>query len=153
MIPHTTRGRIEIGQMDGGTLDRTTVRRLLGWGLLVWGTVALSIRLVGHVLLSPTNPLLVLGFFVAVVPLMALVTYPMYRWFGIAPVDRGTAAALMSIPGMFLDVLLVVFADVVFPAMEPGAVINFGAILLFGYAIVLLSGFVPGAQNPESTSD
>jgi hypothetical protein len=27
--------------------------------------------------------------------------------------------------------------------MTTGAVINFGAILLFGYAIVLLTGFVP----------
>lgn len=140
--------------MAGRTLKRTTVSRLLAWGLLVWGAVALLIRLVGHVLLSPSNPLLVMGFFAAVVPLMALVTYPIYRWFGIAPVDRGTAAALMSIPGMFLDVLLVVFADIVFPAMGPGAVINFGAILLFGYAIVLLSGFVPGSQNlPKSASD
>lgn len=140
--------------VQGLPLERTTITRLLFWGLLVWGAVALSIRLVGHVLLSPDNPLLVVGFFVAVIPLMAVVTYPIYRWLGIAPVDRGTAAALMSLPGMFLDVLLVAFADVVFPAMEPGAVINFGAILLFGYAIVLLSGFVPGSRNSlESASD
>jgi hypothetical protein len=49
----------------------------------------------------------------------------------------------MSLPGMFLDVLLVLFADTVFPQMEPGAVINFGATLLFGYAIVLMTAFIP----------
>lgn len=28
--------------------------------------------------------------------------------------------------------------------MSTGAVVNFGAILVFGYGIVLLTGFVPG---------
>jgi hypothetical protein len=38
--------------------------------------------------------------------------------------------------------------------MEPGAVVNFGTVLLFGCAIVLLSGLVPGSQNPgESAFD
>lgn len=127
--------------------ERTTAGWLVLWGLLVWGVVAVSIRLVGHVLLSPTNPLLVVGFFGAVVPLMALVTYPIYRWSGIPHASRGSAAALMSLPGMFLDVLLVLFSEVAFPAMGQGAVINFGAILLFGYAVVLLSGFVPGHRR------
>lgn len=113
------------------------------WGLVVWFAVAVAIRLAGHALLSPSNPPVVFGFFVSVVPLMALVTYPIYRWFAVPPATRSAAAALMSLPGMFLDVLLVLFAETVFPEMEPGAVVNFGAILLFGYAVVLLTGFVP----------
>ncbi|WP_161570094.1 DUF5367 family protein [Salinigranum halophilum] len=44
---------------------------------------------------------------------------------------------------MFLDVFLVLFAGTVFPSMATEAVIHFGAVLLFGYAIVLLTGFVP----------
>lgn len=129
------------------TLERKTVSSLVLWGLLVWFVVALSVRLAGHVLLSPANPLLVAGFFVSVVPLMAMVTYPVYRWFAVPHEKRGSAAALLSLPGMFLDVLLVLFAGTVFPAMEQGAVVNFGAILLFGYAIVLLTGFVPGSRR------
>lgn len=132
------------------TLERRTVGSLALWGLLVWFVVAVSIRLVGHVLLSPANPLLVFGFFVSVVPLMALVTYPVYRRFGIPRGKRGSAAALMSLPGMFLDVLLVLFAGTAFPSMTQGAVVNFGAILLFGYAVVLLTGFVPGGSGPAS---
>lgn len=123
-------------------LDRATGSRLLLWGVAVWAAVAVFIRLTGHVLLEPGRPLVVVGFFIAVVPLMALVTYPVYRWFGIGAAGRPAAAALMSLPGMFLDVLLVVGAGRTFPAMTAGAVINFGAILLFGYAVVLLTGFV-----------
>jgi len=124
-------------------LDRTTGRWLIVWGLAVWLAVAILIRLAGHVLLAPTNSLVVIAFFVSVVPLMGLVTYPVYWWLGLPYETRSRAAALMSLPGMFLDVLLVLFADSVFPQMEAGAVINFGAILLFGYAIVLATGFVP----------
>lgn len=131
------------------TLESGTFRWLVAWGLGVWAAVAVFIGLVGDVLLDPSAPLVVGGFFVAVVPLMALVTYPIYRWFDVPPPGRPAAAAVMSLPGMFLDVLLVAGADVAFPAMSRGAVVNFGAILLFGYAVVLLTGFVPrGGMRP-----
>lgn len=124
-------------------LDTQTTRRLLAWGLTVWAAVAVFIRVAGPVLLDPSTPAVVAAFFVTVVPLMALVTYPVYRWFEVPSAARPAAAAVLSIPGMFLDVVLVLGADVVFPAMGSGAIINFGAILLFGYAVVLLTGFVP----------
>jgi hypothetical protein len=125
------------------SLDRTTSLWLLLWGLSVWLAVAVLIRLAGHVLLSPTNTLLLTAFFLSVLPLMISVTYPVYWWLDLSTDGRRSAAALMSIPGMFLDVLLVLFAETVFPLMATEAVIHFGAILLFGYAIVLLTGFVP----------
>jgi hypothetical protein len=116
---------------------------LVLWGLSVWFSIAVLIRLAGHVLLSPTNTLLLTAFFLSVIPLMIAVTYPVYRWFGLSSDARRSAAVVMSIPGMFLDVLLVLFAETVFPAMSTEAVVHFGAILLFGYAIVLVTGFVP----------
>ena len=125
------------------SLDRATSRWLLLWGLSVWFAVTILIRLAGHVLLSPTNTLLLTAFFLSAIPLMLSVTYPVYWWLGLSTDARRSAAALLSIPGMFLDVLLILFAETVFPLMATEAVIHFGAILLFGYAIVLLTGFVP----------
>ena len=125
------------------SLDRATSRWLLLWGLSVWFAVTILIRLAGHVLLSPTNTLLLTAFFLSAIPLMLSVTYPVYWWLGLSTDARRSAAALMSLPGMFLDVLLILFAETVFPLMATEAVIHFGAILLFGYAIVLVTGFVP----------
>ena len=125
------------------TLDRSTAPRLVGWGLFVWLVVLLAVRRVGHVLLDPANPLLVAGFFAATVPLMALVTYPVYRVLGIPRGDRPVAAIVLSLPGMALDVGVVLGAGVALPAMETASVVTFGAILLFGYAVVLLTGIVP----------
>ncbi len=135
------------------SLDGTTSRWLILWGLSVWLSIAILLRFTGHVLLSPTNPLLLTGFFLSVIPLMGAVTYPVYWWLGLSVDGQRSAAALMSIPGMFLDVLLVLFAGTVFPAMATEAVINLGAILLFGYATVLLTGFVPlGGVSTDGTS-
>jgi hypothetical protein len=131
----------------GRTLERKTTGSLVLWGLTVWSVVAISTRLVGHVLLSPTNPGLVIAVFVSAVPLMAMATYPVYRWLGIPRDLRGSAAALTSLPGMFLDVLVVLFASTVFPSMDQSAVVTFGALLLFGYAVVLLTGFVPTSRR------
>lgn len=134
-------------------LSRATGRWLVLWGLAVWAAVAVFIRLFGHRLLEPTTPLVVLGFFIAVVPLMALVTYPVYHWLEVTYAERPAAAAIMSLPGLVLDALLVAGAAHVFPSMSPGAAINLGAILLFGYAVVLMTGFLPrgriGAAEAE----
>ena len=124
------------------SLDRTTSRWLILWGLSVWFAVAILIRLAGHILLSPTNTLLLTAFFLSVIPFMLSVTDPVYWWLGLSSDAQRGAAALMALPGMFLDVLLILFAGTVFPAMATEAVVHFGAILLFGYAIVLLTGFV-----------
>lgn len=131
-------------------LEATTWRWLVAWGVGVWAAVAVFIRLVGHVLLAPSAPAVVAGFFVAVGPLMALVTYPVYRRFDVPAADRPTAAAAMSVPGLFLDVLLVLGAGLALPNLSRGAVVNFGAVLLFGYAVVLLTGFVPRAGRARS---
>lgn len=116
---------------------------LIVWGLLVWAAVAVMIRAVGHRLLAPDAPLVVVAFFVVTVPLMAAVTYPVYHRLGIDAASRPRAAAMMSLPGMFLDVFLVAFAGTILPNLSTGAVVNFGAILLFGYAVVLLTGIIP----------
>lgn len=130
-------------------MSRQTTRVLVLWGLLVWLAVAVAIRLLGHVLLAPANRFLVFGFFLAVIPLMAMVTYPVYWRLSIPSNERVIAAAVMSIPGMFLDVALVMNAPQLFPQMGSGAVRNFGAILLYGYAIVLMTGFVPVPESGE----
>lgn len=127
-----------------GTEDhRLGTSGLVLWGATVWAIVFVAFRLVGHLLLDPANPLVVAGLFVAVFPLMALVTYPVYWWARIARADRFRAAALMSLPGLFLDALLVAFASRLLPNLSLESVTLFGAVLLFGYGVVLLTAFVP----------
>lgn len=126
-----------------GRFDSRTAGWLVAWGLTVWAAVYVAIRVGGHVLLDPASPGLVAGFFVATVPLMAAVTYPVYRRLDLARAARPRAAAAMSVPGLFLDAGLLLNAGTVLPELSAGMVVNFGAILLFGYAVVLLTGLVP----------
>lgn len=133
--------------METWGLPRVVLGKLFMWGLGVWAAVTVFIRLTGHILLDPNQPFILAGFFVMVIPLMALVTYPIYRILRVERGARPTAAAILSIPGMFLDVGLVLGADRVFPAMTADMVVRFGAILLFGYAVVLDTGFYPPPQD------
>lgn len=131
-------------------IDSQTTAKLVAWGATVWLAVTITFRLVGHFVLDPSNALLLAGFFVAVIPLMAAVTYPVYRYLQLPHAARPAAAAAMSIPGMFLDVILLRYATTVFPAMTTEMVVTYAAILFFGYAIVLLTGFIPrqGLASP-----
>lgn len=138
---------MSVTAMETWGLPRVALGKLFMWGLGVWAAVTVFIRLTGHILLDPNQPLILAGFFVMVIPLMALVTYPIYRVLRVERSARPTAAAIMSIPGMFLDVGLVLGANNVFPTMTTEMVVRFGAILLFGYAVVLVTGFYPTPRD------
>lgn len=129
------------------TLARRTAGLLVACGLAVWAAVTATVRLVGHRLLAPGSPAVVAALFVVTAPLMALVTYPVYRRSGVEPARRPPAAVAMSLPGTFLDVLLVAFARTALPDRSTGAVVNLGTILLFGYAVVLLTVVVRGSDG------
>lgn len=134
---------------SGVAVENSDAAFFVLWGLAVWVAVTASMRVAGHLLLDPTNPPIMLGFFVAVIPLMALVTFPVYVYRGTPLAQRPSAAIIMSVPGLFLDVFLVAFFETVFPNMPPTTAKYYGAILLFGYMVVLLTGFVPVFRTKE----
>ena len=128
---------------SGIAVENSDVAFFAAWGLAVWVVVTASMRVAGHLLLDPTNPAVMVGFSVAVIPLMALVTFPVYVYRGTPLTQRPSAAIIMSVPGLFLDVFLVAFFEAVFTNMPPTTAKYYGAILIFGYMVVLLTGFVP----------
>ena len=59
-----------------------------------------------------------------------------------------TVRTTVTLPWLSLDVVFLRFAAGGFSAMDPGAVLDFGALRPFGYAIVPLTGFVLGGRAP-----
>jgi Family of unknown function (DUF5367) len=47
------------------------------------------------------------------------------------------------LPGMVLDVFSVLFFSQIFPNLSPKAVQPFSALLLWGYAVVLMTALIP----------
>ena len=103
--------------------------------------------LVGPYVLAPDNWWRLGLLFVTAFPLVGAVTYPFYIWRGIATEDYATAAICIAVPGMVLDIDVLLFFDWIFPHMEEGADVLFSAWLLWAYALILLTGLFPLATE------
>jgi hypothetical protein len=125
------------------SVERRTATILVSVGFVAWAVATLAFRLGGQYLLNPATEFVLLGVFVAVVPLMMVLMYALYWWQAVQGPNRRTAAILVALPGMLLDVVSTAFFETIFPNMDPAAAKYFGALLLLAYAVVLLTGFIP----------
>lgn len=112
------------------------------WGFLLWLVATVVLRVSGHHYLHPDHPWLATLAFLATIPLIAVVTIPVYDWRRVNLVDRPIAAILLCLPGLLIDVPVLAEFDLVYPNLEGGGAL-FGAWLLWSYALVLITGLLP----------
>jgi hypothetical protein len=72
-----------------------------------------------------------------------MLAFAVYSLLDVPPDRRLTAAALLVLPGMVLDAVVVTTFETVFTNMAPSVGSTFGGLLLLAYASVLLTGVVP----------
>ncbi|MBD2773931.1 DUF5367 domain-containing protein [Iningainema tapete] len=109
---------------------------------LIWLIATLILRLWGHTFFIPSNSLLMSLNFLWSLSFWPLIVYGIFRWQKVQPQQRRDVAICLAIPGMLLDVLTTYFFAQVFPNMSPWADGPYGAWLLWGYAILLLTGVI-----------
>jgi hypothetical protein len=117
-------------------------RVLLGVGLAIALVAGLVFRIVGQLVLDPTNPLVVSAVFVVTVPLMWVLAVSIFRWRGLSGSEKREAAVLLVVPGMLLDAVSTALFSVVYPNMSLASAGLFGGLLLLAYATVLVAGFL-----------
>lgn len=111
------------------------------WGVVVWLAATIVVRVSGHYYLHPDHPYLSALAFLLTVPLVGLVTVPVYDWQRVSLLDRPTAAILLCLPGLVLDALVLLLFARVYPNLEGGETV-FAAWLVWAYALVLVSGLL-----------
>lgn len=112
------------------------------WGVLVWLGATTFVRLGGQWFFNGDFTMLLFAFGI-MIPLIALATYPFYRWRDVKPSERPTAALYAVLPGMILDVFVILFFPFVFPNLEPTEAAPYSAWLFWGYSLGLMTGFIP----------
>ncbi len=112
------------------------------WGFLVWLLATLIVRVSGQHFLDTDEPVIVAFLFLGTIPLIAAVTIPIYDWRKVSLHDRPAAAILMSLPGILIDVVVVLMFSTVYPNLGDVAGL-FGAWLLWAYGLVLITGLLP----------
>jgi hypothetical protein len=113
----------------------------VAWGFLVWAAAIVLLRLTGHYYLHPDHLYLSALTFLVTVPLIALLTWPVYDWRRVYPLDRPRAAIFLALPGMLGDIVVLLLFARVLPNLASGAWL-FGAWTLWAYVLVLITGFV-----------
>lgn len=117
-------------------------RKFLIIGLICWTAATLAIRFVGQFILTANNEYKTI--FVALLLAVPLVL-PMlwlYRRENLPDEARLRAAVSFAVPGMLLDALTTLFFSSVFPNMSPAVGKDFGALMLWGYAVIILTGII-----------
>lgn len=108
-------------------------------GLALWLIATLAIRFFGHLVFFPGDQqlaILMIATPVIVAPLTALIL----RLLGEDPSDRAEAAIGLAFPGMLLDAYVITVFETVFPNLDPVLSGSFGALMLVGYATIVLTG-------------
>ena len=109
---------------------------------LIWLIATLVLRFWGQTFFIPDNNLSMIASFLFSLFFLPPLAYSLFYWQNVEPVVRKDAAICLAIPGMLLDVMATYFFPYFFPNMPYEANGVFGAWLLWGYAIMLMTGLL-----------
>lgn len=115
----------------------------LFYGFLVWLGATIIFRSIGQFFFTLDQPFFLIATYLLVVPLIFVVTYPIYRWKRVNALQQVKAAILIALPGLLIDSIVLVFFSTIFVNLEPAMDRIFGSWLLWAYSLILLSGFLP----------
>ena len=122
-----------------------------GMSFLIWLMATVVMRLWGHTFFIPDNNLSMVSSFLFSLTCLPLLVYAIFHWQKVLPRQRQEAAICLAIPGMLLDVVTTYCFAQAFPNVLPTADGAFGAWLLWGYAIVLVTGLITSrSSKPQS---
>lgn len=107
---------------------------------MIWLVATLIIRFWGEIFFIPDSNVSMIASFLFSVFFLPPLAYSLFVWQNIEPMQRKDAAICLAIPGMLLDALTNYFFPYFFPNLPDAANGAFGAWLLWGYAIVLITG-------------
>jgi Family of unknown function (DUF5367) len=114
---------------------------------LIWVIATVIMRLWGHTFFIAENNVSMGGSFLFSLLCLPPIAYGLFQWKKVQPNQRRDAAICLAIPGMLLDVVTTYFFAQVYPNVLPSADGAYGAWLLWGYALVLITGFITGQTS------
>jgi len=117
--------------------------RLLLYGLGLWITGTVALRLIGQHVLHPGNTAGTLLLFAISFPLMAWLVRRLCRGAHLPPERWPSGAVAVALPTLLLDPFSSVFFPLVFPNMAPEVAGVFGGWMLWCCAGALLGAAIP----------
>lgn len=123
---------------------RVDLARFAAFGVGLWFVATLAFRLVGQAFFRPDAPGATLAVVLAASAALLALSWALLR--RVPDPERPRAALALALPGQLLDVLSTLFFARVFPNLDPAMDGAFGALMLWGYALLML----PALARPRS---
>jgi hypothetical protein len=114
-------------------------------GFAIWAVATYAVRLTDIFALPPglSERLLLLA--AIAVPLLFGALWFLVR--NVSHEFRLATAAAIAAPGMVADAIATIFYVEFFPLADPASASAFGALMLWGYAVIILSGVILGTKR------
>ncbi|KOP80360.1 hypothetical protein AMS59_02915 [Lysinibacillus sp. FJAT-14745] len=117
------------------------MRFFLCWGFGIWLVASAVFRLMGHYFFTLEEPFLMIAAYILTIPLIWVVTIPIYILKKIKDTERLLAAICIALPGMLIDAVVLLVFDNIFPNLSPDLARYFASWLLWAYSLILITGF------------
>jgi len=108
-------------------------------GFLIWFLATLAFRFAGQYFFITESPTLLTVLYVAVIPLLILLTLLTCKQLKAKGLEHVVIGVLMVLPGMLIDTFVIQFFADCFPNMPASRATTFGSWLMWAYGTVLLT--------------
>ncbi|MDM5233050.1 DUF5367 domain-containing protein [Lysinibacillus pakistanensis] len=115
------------------------------WGFFIWLAASAFFRLAGPFFFTLEHPLIIMCTYLFVVPVIWMVTIPIYSIKNCTGIRRLQAAIYIALPGMLIDAIVLLYFDKIFTNLSADMDRFFASWLLWAYALIILTGC---AKNP-----
>lgn len=113
------------------------------WGFMVWLGASAIFRLAGHYFFTLERPILMIASYLLVIPLIWILTVPVFSWKKISTQTKQLQAAIcIALPGMLIDAVVLLFFDSIFINLSAELDRYFASWLLWAYSLIILSAFI-----------
>ncbi|WP_294183116.1 DUF5367 family protein [Sphingobacterium sp.] len=120
---------------------------VLAIGFLIWFLATLAFRFAGHFFFITDSPAILMGLYLAVIPVLALLAILTFKTFRLSGLENVLAGVLLVLPGMIIDAFVIQFFEQIFPNLLPSQAATFGSWLMWAYSIVLLTATATGLRE------
>ncbi len=113
------------------------------WGFALWLIATMIFHYGGNLLIDIRHPYRTVLSFAVAIPLIYGCVAPLFSFLEVPYSDRIRRSVQIALPGMFMDILSILFHDVAFPLISEQSIPLLAAWLFWAYSLILLVGLNP----------
>ncbi|MCI1776198.1 MAG: DUF5367 domain-containing protein [Paenibacillus lautus] len=113
------------------------------WGFALWLIATIVFHYWGNLLIDTKHPFRTGLSFAVAFPLIFGCVAPLFSFLKVPISDRTRRSVQIALPGMLMDIISILYHDVVFPVISEQSIPLLAAWLFWAYGLILIVGLGP----------